>query len=528
MSSKINLGDLPTNLIAFIYQYLSTKDMYSSSLACQKCNKALHQDYIFLELAKRNVLFSPAEAEKANSYKEYFIYLKQLKENREKGNPNIGYKMVPYRGHKFPIEVLTAFNYKHEINSLIVSGDSSGEVATWNVDEDGDKEKDVIFKGNSKIIGIKNLNEDSNMFVWTEKNIFYYYDVNMYKKTEKNSERFKLVKTVSLGEQDNPIKQIYYDQKNEIIYMSPDININNIPKKQNIYALNLKNFTIDKFVYSYNYLQTNAVLNNNQNLFQNIIPMYQPFQSINNTIDKESTKKNINYFVVNEDKIFLYINIEPVKNKLISIYNNKDILPNVFIFKKNTRIAEGHHIDLDYIYNILLISNKEVAFMGHNNKSNKIIMMIYNTSFFNQLREVELYNQKPDSFDLLYFNNQELYYLINRKILKKVQNVYVNQLKVDFLGNLKDVPSINCIEADELRIILASDELFMSIFDIKTGKLWFNFLGGSKTVVPKSFVKHPQYEGFHYLKLTRDSIISVIGNLIREYKFTFKYEKKKE
>ena len=62
----------------------------------------------------------------------------------------------------------------------------------------------------------------------------------------------------------------------------------------------------------------------------------------------------------------------------------------------------------------------------------------------------------------------------------------------------------------------------MSIFDIRNGQLWFNLLGGSKTVIPKSFVKHPNYEGFHIIKVTRDAIVSVIGNLIREYKFTFK------
>ena len=93
------------------------------------------------------------------------------------------------------------------------------------------------------------------------------------------------------------------------------------------------------------------------------------------------------------------------------------------------------------------------------------------------------------------------------------------------ISTLKEVQSINCIEGDEFRIVIASDELYMSIFDIKTGKLWFILLGGSKTVFPKSFVKHPSYEGFHIIKITRNSIYSVFGNLIREYRFTFKYGK---
>ena len=91
---------------------------------------------------------------------------------------------------------------------------------------------------------------------------------------------------------------------------------------------------------------------------------------------------------------------------------------------------------------------------------------------------------------------------------------------------MKAIPSINCIESDDFRIVISSDELFMAIFDIKSRKLWFNLLGGSKTVVPKSFVKHPNYEGFHILEVTRNSIVSAIGNLIREYNFTFKYKKK--
>ena len=524
MSSMINIKDMPTNLIAFIYQYLSMKEMSNASSTCKKMHKALEQDYIYIELAKRHQLFLPYEADKFKTWKDYFYHLKQLKQNITLGKPNIGYKMVPYRGHKFPIEALAIFNYKKEMNSLIVSGDSDGEVLTWNVDEEGDKEKDVLLKGDSGIVNIKNLNDDCNMIVWTKKNTFYYYEVNMFKKTDKNSERFELIKQISLQDGDYPIKQILYEKGSQIIYMSPDININDIYKKTNIYALNLNIFSIDKFTYSYNSQQNNAVLNNNA-----IEPNMSTFNYNMNV--KESAKKYVNYFVVNDDKIFLYINREPVKNKFISTYQIKDILPNVFIFKKNTRLFESYHIDLDYIFNILLINNKEVAFIGYNfNK--KLIMKIYSTSYFFQSREVQLYNDNDnphlETFDLLYCKNQEMVYLINQKILKKVDNVLVKQLKVTNIGTLDKVDKINCIEADEFRIVLASDELFMGIFDIKTGRKWFILLGGSKTVKPKSFVKHPNYEGFHYMDLTRNSIVSVIGNLIREYKFTFKYEKKSD
>ena len=39
------------------------------------------------------------------------------------------------------------------------------------------------------------------------------------------------------------------------------------------------------------------------------------------------------------------------------------------------------------------------------------------------------------------------------------------------------------------------------------------------TVIPKSFIKNPSYKGFNIIKVTRTSIIGVMGNLIREYSF---------
>ena len=549
--------------------------MILASTSSKKMRKAFNQDYIFIELTKRDHLFLPSEGEKFETWKEYFLYLKQLKTNISSGKPNIGFKMIPYRGHKSPIEAFTIFSHKRENKNVIVSGDSEGNVLTWNIDEDGDKEKDLIVKADAGIFGIKSINDDSNMLIWTRNNIFYYYNVNMFKKTEKNSERFELVKKFYLGENDNPIKQIYYEESNSRIFMCPDLS--DSLKLSNIYSINLKTFLIDKFKFDYNTTQTNLVLNDNNpnnnninnqgwNAFNNnnnnnnnnnaagpilfpnpinplpIFPNPNPhilpfhplppvFEPINAGL-KESRKNNIKNFVVNEDKIFLYINKEPIRNRMISSYNNRNSLPNVFYFKKNAFIANGFHIDLDYIYNILLINNDEVAFIGKKNTINnetQIVMKIYKTSYFSMSREVVLYKEGNYNnnlkFDLIYYKFPEMYYLINEKYLKQIENVGVNQLKVVDIGTLKDISSINCVEADEFRVVLASDELFMAIFDIKTGKLWFNLLGGSKTVVPKSFVKHPNYEGFNQIQITRNSIVSVIGNLIREYRFTFKYVK---
>lgn len=554
MSSNILLSDLPTNLIAFIYQYLSVNDMVKSACCCKKMLKAFKQDFIYIELAKRDILFLPAESDKFESWKDYFNYLQQLRKNISSGKPNVGYKMNPYRGHKSPIEALAIFHNKKTFDSTIVSGDSNGEVVTWNLEEDEDGDlvntKDLILTCDSSIVGIKSLNDDSHMLVWTNKNKFYYYSVNMFKTVKKNSERFQLEKQFNIEDNDYPIKQIFNDEEFSTIFMSP--NFSDDYKLNHIYAYSLKTYTIDKYTFNYNSSQTNLVLNgdnpNNNNNNNNIgwnafnnpnnnvinplilfpinIPQI-PHHPINyNKHKKESRKKNINYFVVTEDKLISYINKEPVRKRNICEYNNKKLLPNVFVFKKTTRIHQSYHIDLDYIENILPINNEEVAFIGtytNNNNKKQVIMKIYKLNFFTVSREIVLHDHINNNFELILYKNPEMYYLIDDKELKKLENIQIKQLKINKLGNLKEIPNINCIESDEFRIAIASDEQYLAVLDIKTGKLWFNLLAGSKTVQPKSFVNHPNYQGFHIIEVTRNSIVAVIGNLIREYKFTFKY-----
>ena len=568
MEPITKLQELSTNLIAFIYQYLTNKEMTLASSCCKKMRQAFNRDFIYIELAKRDHLFLPSEGEKFGTWKEYFLYLKELNKNLSSGKPNVGFKMIPYRGHKSPIEAVAIFNHKEEMSTTIVSGDSNGEVLTWNTDEDGDKEKDLIFKGDSKIVGIKNMNNDSNMLVWTSNNTFYYYNVNMTMKTEKNSERFQLEKEFKIEDNDNPIKQIYYEESSSRLYMSPDFSDDY--HLNNIYCYNFKTSTFDKFKFDYNTSQTNSVLNNNNpnnnnnnnmnqgwnaynnnnnnnnnNLFNpgpiHILPvmphpfhpLFPPVQPVFDNYNirvKDSRKKNINNFVVTEDKVISYINKEPVRHRLICSYNSKRELPNVFVFKKNTFLPNGYHIDLDKILNILPINNAEVGFIGintnPNNNRKQVVLKIYYLAYFSLAREIELSdnNENVEYFDMIFYKNPTLYYLINETKLKKIENIGVKQLTINDIGKLKKITSINCIESDDFRIVIGSDELFLAVFDIKTGKLWFNLLGGSKTVFPKSYVKHPNYEGFHYLKVTRNSIVSLMGNLIREYRFTFKYK----
>ena len=549
MSSKILITDLPANLIAFIYQYLDGKDMVNASGANKKMLKALHQDFIYIELTKRDHLFLPSEQDRFGSWKEHWTYLQQLKKNLTSGKPNIGYKMNPYRGHKTPINALETFNLKKSMDSIIVSGDTLGELLTWNLeeDEDGDKvfNKDLIVKAKSEIKGIKSLNDDSNMVVWTKDNDFYFFNVNMIKNVNKNSERFELVKEFKIEDYDDPIKQLYYEEDSKIIYMSPDLS--KVCRLNNVYSYDLKTFTLHKYTFSYNLPQSNIVSNNNQNNNHqigwnnfnnnnNLFPLNPP--APNNhflqpyvipkwfSYPSKRVKKN-NNFIVTENSIILYINYEPVKNRPISGYANANALPNIFVFDKNKYIFDYYHIDFDFIFNILPIDNKEVAIIGSKG-SNQILLRIYSIQSFTLSREVALKKNigiNNEDFDVIYYKYPEMYFLSNEKQLFKVENLGVKRMKVSFISDLKDVPNTTCIEADMFRIVIASDDLFMSIFDIKTGRMWFNLLGGSKSVTSRTFVKHPDFNGFHFIKVTRNAIISLIGNLIREYRFTFKYAK---
>ena len=56
----------------------------------------------------------------------------------------------------------------------------------------------------------------------------------------------------------------------------------------------------------------------------------------------------------------------------------------------------------------------------------------------------------------------------------------------------------------------------------KKREVWHKLLGGSMTVIPKSFVQNPLYKGFSNIELTRHSIIVSLGNLIRIYDFNTK------
>ena len=266
----------------------------------------------------------------------------------------------------------------------------------------------------------------------------------MFKKVEKNSERFQLEKEFSIDEDDNPIKQLYNDKASYNIFMSP--NLRGEYKKRNLYSFDYKTFTLNKYNFDYNSLQKNFVLSNNQNnnniqqgwndfnnnLFQPALnyPINPNFNLNNPDINnrtKESRQKNENYFIVTEDKVIAYINYEPVRNRPIAEYINKNNLPNVFVFNKSTKICYSYRIDLDCIYNILPIDNSKVAFIGSNFNSNnnkkEVVLKVYYINFFTISSEIILYKEQNfEKIDIICYKNNEVIYLINENILKKIEN----------------------------------------------------------------------------------------------------------
>ena len=80
----------------------------------------------------------------------------------------------------------------------------------------------------------------------------------------------------------------------------------------------------------------------------------------------------------------------------------------------------------------------------------------------------------------------------------------------------------NDIAHDNYKFAMAFSDNTIKIFSSKDNTLWYNLLGGSMTIIPKSFVAHPSLIGFSSVHLTKYSVIGSLGNLIRIYNFNSK------
>jgi len=351
------------------------------------------------------------------TWKDILEFLNKYEESEKSGKPS-KYKMTPYRGHKAPIEAVCALENLYNFDTTIVSGDSDGNLFTWNleVDEDDEDEKimvkDLILKADSKIIGIEKFNNDKNIIVWTVNNKFYIYNVNLYQspKFDKNSKRFELKCEFDI-DKDDKIEQIYYDKGSDKIFMSADLR----GPYENLmaYSFNLKTLTSEIYNFGYDNIQADFINKD------------EPAPQQNNIVDlfgnnfEYERNNHKNNFVICGSKLIVYLNKEPVKKNFIKSYNCKKLLPNSYFIDLDSKLYKDFHIDFDYMYNILKISDDKVGFIGLD--SNKILSIkIYSTENPDLLGEKALYSQSFNSvsdFRLLYSDfpqKQELYFLINK------------------------------------------------------------------------------------------------------------------
>ena len=79
MTEKLVINDLPTNLIAVIFQFLPEKDMFMAGFTCQKFHEALQKDFLMEELVKRDIMFLPEDESRGESWKEIHEFIKKYR-----------------------------------------------------------------------------------------------------------------------------------------------------------------------------------------------------------------------------------------------------------------------------------------------------------------------------------------------------------------------------------------------------------------------------------------------------------------
>ena len=503
-----NFQLLPSNLISFIYQYLPFKELLNISLSCKKMHKAFLNDFIWEEFVKLQEFFLPGEGENFSSWKNYFTYLSKLKSNIKVTSNKKGYTMIPYRGHK---AIITAINYillNNELSKIIVSGDKNGIINTWKIDEDGDYEPDTIIDTKSEIIDIKIYND--KMILWNKESNFYIFqiDLNSQKKNN-NSQRFNLIYKYNITIENIDIKYIDWINDEDSIICSVDLNNKNYLKDGGMIVY--YNFSADKkqtFHLSNDFDQLNEI----RNLNLNDIP--DEF-----TINKHGEHKN---FICDGDLIIVFSNFDFTKYHLLNRYtkNNfgkKKKLDNLFIFNRKTISKIGYNINYEYIYNIIKLENGNFGILGFlkGDLSYRKYSLQNELLKTNQTFNIHI-NNIPQKVHLLYYDEKIISILINES---KLINRELNSTPAKIYRLENKGGNINCIEGDKFRIIIANESNTLGIYNRNDASLWYYLLGGSMTVIPKSFIKNPSYNGFNIIKVTRTSIIGVMGNLIREYSF---------
>lgn len=519
-SQKQYFKKLSSNLISYLYFFFPPKEIIYISQINSMFYKALSNDFIWESFAKTEELFMPSEKESFSRWKDYFVYLNKLKENLKSGKASLSFKMTPYRGHKSIITAVLPIPMSNGPYSVILSGDEKGNVYTWNLDEDDDYEKEVVCETGSSIVDIRLYNKDKVVF-WNKNNEFYFYEVNVQhyenkSKINKNSERFRLINHFPITLNSNvKVREFQFDREFTSIYVCSNFHIENDFKDSHyikVYSLNTGK-VIKLYEMDYNANTKGKV--KESKLQRDFAPEFVYFQT------------SQRFFAMNSNFLYTFSNYD-LKN-FEPLYKQKNMFPNGFAFNMRYGIRYQFMIDLLYIYGVFILThNGNICFLGVNtlkNKSNVLFLLQYKHES-NELKYVKrlVLSIITSNFDFLNYNDNVMNFLIEKKTILSIDALKFSLKKTIYLfdknkNNNESQIDILTYACDKYRFVVGTSGYLIKVFNIQTGEMWYNLLGGSMTVIPKSFIGYPYCTNFHIIKLTRWSIVGVLGNLIREYSF---------
>ena len=514
-STSHYFNKLPSNVISYLYQFFPPNEIIYYSQISHLFYKALSNDFIWESFAKTQDLFIPSEKESFPKWKDYYNYLTKLKTNLKSGRANLSFKMTPYRGHKSIITALLPIPMLNGPFSIILSGDIEGNIFTWNLDEDEDFEKEKICETKSEILDMKMYNTDK-VVVWNREGMFYVYEVNVIHYNDKskinsNGERFTLLSSfkIELGSPTVPVevKQIYIDANFTTLYGCGDFyNKYKFKESHVIYGFDiLKGTKKISFEINYDYETKNKIraLGIEEDL----------------NIDLKSYKHSpSSLFAISGNSLYTFTNFDLCKFYMLSRFDNKMVLNNAFVFNTQYAKSNSYRINLFYIFDVFILKhNSNVCYFGIDCKQRPMLLeYAKDIDGLKLIRSLQI-AAYFDSIEIMSYEENKLTFLINELRLSSINMVKLSPMKEITLE--KSNSKMNYCVCDKYRCVVGYDNNMIKVLNAQTGTLWYNLLGGSMTIIPKSFIKHPNYVGFHLIKLTRWSIVGAMGNLIREYSF---------
>ncbi|MCQ2817113.1 MAG: hypothetical protein MJ252_07595 [archaeon] len=520
---------LGANPISYLLQFFTPEEMVYLSQLDKKFKRAFSMDFLWKQLALKEVLFLPEESDSFTSWKKYVLFLKDLTKGLSEGKYKTKYKHYPYRGHKAVISHCVSVQLSNGPYSFIISADETGKVFTWDLDEDGDYAPNEAIDLKTKINEMKYFEDVGLLMLIGDDNKFTFMTVDNYHYAESkvsNDDRLEMYRQFNFSRpSDMKMKDFFIDSGSDQIYMcSKFLDKNVFSLDHSVYRVQMADGTLLKEYTLRNDNATDTMIRDEGPIDR---PQFQPFLFDNRRNTQSITPApNSNSFCIDGGSIIVATSYDATRYNITNKYRNAKNIPNVFLFsRENSYIKSKIHVDMDYIFNVFKGPSDQVILTGTFNNSIKVVYLSV-SSLKIEIKQ----NIQKDSFD----NINELDMVIasrdksNLIFLVNCENLFKVDLKTkNFEGPIalekregEQTHERNCYIMDPYRVIIANSNNHLKIHSSNTGKLFHYLSGGSTTVVPKSFIKHPNFNGFHIIIATRYSIIGVMGNLIREYCFT--------